>query len=934
MATPITHGTNNDRNIIVEAEYDKAGRMVALRDPNGHRTTFGYDQLNRRTSRTNPLGHSWQTAYAANGSGTQTVQTFPGVNGGSSYDVTRVTDGAGRLHSINYGDAVTTPDVTFEYDLAGNRTGMVENNGTSDIRKTTFGYDRARRLNQVAFDGDADGTPENTVSYEYDLGGNRTRMTVDGQTIEYQYDSKGQLVGMTDWDSQATGFTYDAVGRHTSTLRHNSLRSRYVYDAGGRLRRLYHGKRGESLADFRYEVDKRGNRTKATEVLLHPATTNDTIIVPPDEAITYHGIWSSNGSYIETTERGAWLSAAVYAKGDVTVTVASQGDFDIRLGNSLWRSFHATTETTITIPFKSAGYAEIELRNRSDALLQFKQIVIPDVSYDLHQIEYTYDALSRLLEADYNSGATVYGYGYDPAGNMVNMDGVTRTYNAANQMMHDGTNALTYDPNGNLTSDGVNTYTWDRANRMIGAPGSTTYAYDGLDNRIAQTVSSVVTEYLNDTQPGLTKVIAQTTGANTDHFVHGPRGIHAMENASGNWTYAAQDGLGSVRAEIDSMVDVQATQNLDPFLTPMNVTGTAEMPFGATGEQVDDNALLYLRARYMNPSIGGFLSLDPFEGLYERTMSLNGYLYAHGDPVNLTDPSGRQPAPPAIDWDEILRKIIRNANSTSIDWDAALREAIRRRGIVPTPQLIAQGLGRLAAAGILITTLIPDQRPNGLICNAWEYQLGLCDPFWDNPATYQGLGTQPQLGWQPVDLGDQCLAQPLPQTSVPPYRDPPRVDTRADTADTHCEPGAFIRWWNSKPLAGGVYNLRWYEYEQKVARDAPGAMGGERPRRIPAGVRNIDADGALSATCQLIEAKYGSPPPWADIPDEVRRYRAAITIPNGTPGAQPSGLIIRTNTDSLQEYFETIMQTEGFTIGVDGFVEMCTVDLQGVVTCQ
>ncbi|GAB5492602.1 MAG: hypothetical protein Phog2KO_28170 [Phototrophicaceae bacterium] len=40
-----------------------------------------------------------------------------------------------------------------------------------------------------------------------------------------------------------------------------------------------------------------------------------------------------------------------------------------------------------------------------------------------------YDDLSRLIEVDYNNGATVYDYGYDVAGNMVNYDGVTLTFN-------------------------------------------------------------------------------------------------------------------------------------------------------------------------------------------------------------------------------------------------------------------------------------------------------------------------------------------------------------------------------------------------------------------------------------------------------------------------------------------------------------------------
>ncbi|MEO1164620.1 MAG: hypothetical protein AAFV98_12600, partial [Chloroflexota bacterium] len=144
-----------------------------------------------------------------------------------------------------------------------------------------------------------------------------------------------------------------------------------------------------------------------------------------------------------------------------------------------------------------------------------------------------YDSLSRLLQADYNNGATIYNYGYDVAGNMVNYDGVNRTYNAANQMVNDGTNTLVYDNNGNLTSNGTDTYTWDRANRLLSV-GNHNYVYDGLGNRVQQTVNTVVTDYLNDLQPGLTKLLKQTTGSNVGQFVHAPRGIHAVDDGI-NW---------------------------------------------------------------------------------------------------------------------------------------------------------------------------------------------------------------------------------------------------------------------------------------------------------------------------------------------------------------------------------------------------------------
>ncbi|MEP6985535.1 MAG: RHS repeat-associated core domain-containing protein [Chloroflexota bacterium] len=63
------------------------------------------------------------------------------------------------------------------------------------------------------------------------------------------------------------------------------------------------------------------------------------------------------------------------------------------------------------------------------------------------------------------------------------------------------------------------------------------------------------------------------------------------------------------------------------------------------GEYEDNNDLIYLRARYYNPDTGTFLSLDPVEGSMNDPISVNGYAYAHDNPVNRTDPSGLCP-----DW--------------------------------------------------------------------------------------------------------------------------------------------------------------------------------------------------------------------------------------------------------------------------------------------
>jgi len=63
-----------------------------------------------------------------------------------------------------------------------------------------------------------------------------------------------------------------------------------------------------------------------------------------------------------------------------------------------------------------------------------------------------------------------------------------------------------------------------------------------------------------------------------------------------------------------------------------------------SGEQYDsDLGLYYLRARYYNPNTGRFMSRDPEAGHIKDPASLHKYLYAGGDPVNLIDPTGRNP---------------------------------------------------------------------------------------------------------------------------------------------------------------------------------------------------------------------------------------------------------------------------------------------------
>ena len=100
-----------------------------------------------------------------------------------------------------------------------------------------------------------------------------------------------------------------------------------------------------------------------------------------------------------------------------------------------------------------------------------------------------------------------------------------------------------------------------------------------------------------------------------------------------HWSYAecsAKNAVGSV-----------VTYDYDAFGNLIHSTGTTLNNYLFAGEQFDpDLNLYYNRARYLNVSTGRFWSVDTDEGKDEQPLSLHKYLYAGGDSVNKSDPSG------------------------------------------------------------------------------------------------------------------------------------------------------------------------------------------------------------------------------------------------------------------------------------------------------
>jgi RHS repeat-associated protein len=250
--------------------------------------------------------------------------------------------------------------------------------------------------------------------------------------------------------------------------------------------------------------------------------------------------------------------------------------------------------------------------------------------------------LYRLTAADYYYTNEFYHYTYDAVGNRLTAsDQLSETsyqYDAANRLTTAGGNAYTFDANGNLLSDGVNSYTYDSANRLGSVTSEqssvTSYQYNGMGDRLQQTMDGVPTNYTLDLNTGLTQVLSD--GATSYTY-----GLGRISQQSGNTPeYFLGDALGSVRQLTDQNGEVTYAKSYDPYGVVTNTSGAGQSAYGYTGEQQDSTGMVYLRARHYNPTDGRFMSRDTWGGDYNSPQSLNRWNYTQSNPVNRIDPSG------------------------------------------------------------------------------------------------------------------------------------------------------------------------------------------------------------------------------------------------------------------------------------------------------
>jgi len=171
-----------------------------------------------------------------------------------------------------------------------------------------------------------------------------------------------------------------------------------------------------------------------------------------------------------------------------------------------------------------------------------------------------------------------------------------------------------------------------------------TYGADGLRRRSLVTsngVTNVVDTVYDAGMP--VEEVGYAQGTNTPYvsamYLIGPRGPeYRRDVVHQSVAWYVYDGLGSVVEEVDPSGNITASRKYDVYgLVRSGQAGSSSQKYvGGLGHESEGNTgLIYMRARYMDPVLGRFLSEDPSKD------GANWFVYCEDEPVDRIDDNGK-----------------------------------------------------------------------------------------------------------------------------------------------------------------------------------------------------------------------------------------------------------------------------------------------------
>ncbi|MCP4358514.1 MAG: hypothetical protein GY796_10905 [Chloroflexi bacterium] len=507
-----------DRNgNFVQMNYDGSNRLEAVNSSDGRALDIIYSLTNPNLieSVVDPIGRTTSYNYDANGNlalvdypeGTAATYTYDANNRLTSYDDPRQPEGSRQVTNVTYDGQDRATNVAFNansfYDIIYDVTGplLVEVNWRDNISNVhEIIYDSSNFLVlsdaiNVSSCGCLQGeglnyTPDhllqsktdahnNTVIYDYDGLGNlitivspdgaRTDFAYDpalssvisttnpaGDSIQYLYDARGNLLQETHPLGRTAAYTYDAAGNLLTQTDALSNTTRYTYDALGNLLTI-----SDALSNTTsFDYDPIGRVTSKTD---------------PNGGLTTYAYDDVDRLLLVTDPLSGTIDYTYDSRGNLLTLTDAEGQTLSHAYDSLDRIVTVTNTLGATTSYQYDGLGR--LTQRTDA--------------DGGATTYFYDEVSRMTQRNYSDGR-IDTFAYDRVGNLAAYsDGsITKT--------------IGYDANSRAITYTLDTPTFSSPTRII-------YGYDSVGNRSSALLddgaSTWTTTYEYDSIYRLTRTI-------------------------------------------------------------------------------------------------------------------------------------------------------------------------------------------------------------------------------------------------------------------------------------------------------------------------------------------------------------------------------------------------------------------------------------------
>jgi RHS repeat-associated protein len=228
-------------------------------------------------------------------------------------------------------------------------------------------------------------------------------------------------------------------------------------------------------------------------------------------------------------------------------------------------------------------------------------------------------------------------------------------YDSRDRIQTDGIDAYAFDADGRMTSrSGADGFTlgWNSEDRLTvieRADGSRViHAYDAdgvlMSEAVTASTGATTTQFLvDDLGCDVSHVVAEVDEPTNDvlaRYVRAGGRLLALL-LPGETRYFHSDHISSVRQLTEKAGALTDSYDYDPFGVLLVHHGTSANLYLFAGQRFDaQRQLSQNRARWMAPSTGAFLSIDPRPGVARRPASLSRYAYAEGNPISNGDPTG------------------------------------------------------------------------------------------------------------------------------------------------------------------------------------------------------------------------------------------------------------------------------------------------------